>query len=150
VHQSGIIARRRGERSLSPGIKVIGSSLLEGNRRESSEETSENRLLLDVTDYLLERGGFQVSDAVLIETLSKKRDSEDVMDVRIARIVGFHDRWGLDRKFTRESAHAHRFEDGVIFEHNLKSYGGYVSRTYYVVEGSQFRAFAQHNFRKTE
>jgi hypothetical protein len=150
VRKSGIIARRRGERSLSPGVKVIGSRLLDENEEETSGEVLENQLQLAVTDYLLRRGGFEITEEVLVDTLSKKRDSEDVMDVRIARIVGFHDRWGLDRKFTRESVHAHRFEDGAIFEHSLTSYGGYQSRTYYVVEGSQFRAFAQHNFRRSE
>ncbi|MHA1939036.1 MAG: hypothetical protein ACXABV_15635 [Candidatus Thorarchaeota archaeon] len=150
VRKSSIIARKRGERSLSPGVKVIGSHLLDEDETEISGEVSESQLQLDVIDYLLRRGGFEITEEVLVDTLSKKRDSDDIMDVRIARVVGFHDRWGLDRKFTRESAHAHRFEDGVIFEHSLTSYGGYQSRTYYVVEGSQFHAFAQHNFRKSE
>jgi hypothetical protein len=150
VKDSTTIARRRGERSLSPGVKIVGSRLLDGNKEGTVTEASERQLQQEVIDYLLKRGGFEIIEEVLIDTLSKKRDSDDVMDVRIARIVGFHDRWGLDRKFTRESAHAHRFEDGVIFEHSLTSYGGYQSRTYYMVDGSQFRAFAQHNFRKSE
>jgi hypothetical protein len=150
VRESGIIARRRGERSLSPGVKVLGSSLLNGDVEDAAKEVPEYRLQTEVTDYILNRGGFEVSDENLVDTLSKKRDSEAVMDVRIAQVVGFHDRWGLDRKFTRESAHAHRFEDGVIFEYSLKSYGGYESRTYFVVEESHFRAFAQHNFRKSK
>ena len=149
MRDSGTIARRRGERSLSPGVKVIGSRLLDENSDGVVKEDSGNQLQMAVTEYLLNRGGFEIKEESLIDTLSKKRDSDDVMDVRIARIIGFHDRWGLDRKFTRESAHAHRFEDGVIFEYSLKSYGGYESRTYYVVLGSQFRAFAQHNFRRS-
>jgi hypothetical protein len=150
VRESGIIARRRGESSLSPGVKVIGSRLLDADEEKTASADSQSKLLQDVTNYLLKRGGFLITEAVLVDTLSKKRDSDDVMDVRIAKIVGFHDRWGLDRKFTRESAHAHRFEDGTIFEHSLTSYRGYESRTYYVVDGSHFRAFAQHNFRKDE
>jgi hypothetical protein len=150
VRDSTTIARRRGERSLSPGVKIVGSHLLDGDKEGTATEVSERQLQQEVIDYLLKRGGFEITEEVLLDTLPKKRDSDDVMDVRIARIMGFHDRWGLDRKFTRESTHAHRFEDGVIFEHSLTSYGGYQSRTYYVVEGSQFRAFAQHNFRKSE
>ena len=150
VRGSAIIAKRRGERSLSPGVRVIGSRLLEGDKEGSPEEAMIYQLQQEVTDYLLKRGGFEIAEDVLLDTLSNKRDSDDIMDVRIARVVGFHDRWGLDRRFTRESAHAHRFEDGTIFEYSLTSYGGYASRTYYVVEGSQFRAFAQHNFRKSE
>jgi hypothetical protein len=150
MRESGIIARRRGERSISPGVKIVGSSLLGGNAEKTALEASESQMRREVTDYLLRRGGFEITEEVLVDTLSKKRDSDDIMDVRIARVVGFHDRWGLDRKFTRESVHAHRFEDGVIFEHSLTSYGGYQSRTYYVVEGLQFHAFAQHNFRKSE
>ncbi|MHA2302642.1 MAG: hypothetical protein ACXACD_16980 [Candidatus Thorarchaeota archaeon] len=149
VRESAIIAKRRGEKSLSPGIRVVGSRLLDGNKGSSAEKPTMIQLQLEVTDYLMGRGGFEITEEVLVDILSKKRDNDDIMDVRIARVVGFHDRWGLDRKFTRESAHAHRFEDGTIFEHSLTSYGGYASRTYYVVEGSQFRAFAQHNFRKS-
>lgn len=150
VRESSIIARRRGERSLTPGVKVIGSRILDGETEDADREVAENQLQQEIIEYLLKRGGFEITEEVLHDTLSKRRDSDDIMDVRIARVAGFHDRWGLDRKFTRESPHAHRFEDGVIFERSLTSYGGYQSRTYYVVEGSQFRAFAQHNFRKGE
>jgi hypothetical protein len=150
MRETAITAKRRGERSLSPGVRVIGSKLLEGDKEGSTEKAMIHQLQQEVTDYLLKRGGFEITEEVLLDTLSKKRDNDDIMDVRIARVIGFHDRWGLDRKFTRESAYAHRFEDGTIFEHSLTSYGGYASRTYYVVEGFQFRAFAQHNFRKSE
>ncbi|MFW9890402.1 MAG: hypothetical protein ACFFER_19670 [Candidatus Thorarchaeota archaeon] len=151
VRESGIIAGRRGESSLSTGVKVIGSRLLDADGEKiANEKDSQSKLLQDVTNYLVKRGGFLITEEILVDTLSKKRDSNDVMDVRIARVVGIHDRWGLDRKFTRESAHAHRFEDGTIFEHSLTSYGGYVSRTYYVVDGSHFHAYAQHNFRKSK
>jgi len=117
---------------------------------DAAKKISGSMLQQEVTDYLLRRGGFEITEEILVDTLSKKRDGDDIMEVRIACVVGFHNRWGLDRKFTRESAHAHRFEDGVIFERSLTSYGGYQSRTYYVVEGSRFRSFAQHNFRKSE
>jgi hypothetical protein len=150
VRESGIIARRRGESSLSPGVKVVGSRLLDADDEKTANADSQSKLLQDVTSYLLKRGGFLVTEEVHVDTLSKKRDSNDVMDVRIAGLVGFHDRWGLDRKFTRESTHAHRFEDGTIFEYSLTSYGGYQSRTYYVVDEYHFRAFAQHNFRRNE
>ena len=102
-----------------------------------------------ITEYLLEKGGFEITEEQLVDTISKKRDSKDVMEVQIARIKGFQEKWGLDRRFLSKSIYAHRFEDGAIFEQSLISYGGFVSRTYYVVEGNEFRAFAQHNFRKT-
>ena len=101
-----------------------------------------------MTEYLLNKGGFQITEEQIVDTISKKRDSKDVMDVRIARVMGFHERWGLDRRFISKSIYAHRFENGTIIEHSLTSYGGYASRTYYVVEGNEFRAFAQQNFRK--
>ena len=101
-----------------------------------------------VTEYVLGKGGFKITEDLSVGKLSKKRDSPDVMEVQIARITGLHEKWGLDRTFLSRSIFAHRFEDGVVFEHSLQSYGGYVSRTYYVVEGNEFRAFAQRNFRK--
>lgn len=150
VRESAIIARQRSERSLSPGVKIIGSGLLEEESGDADEQILKSQLQQDVADYILKRGGFLVTGEEKVETLSRKRDIEEIMDVRIARVTGFHDRWGLDRKYTRESAHAHRFEDGTIFEYTLRSYSGYESRTYYVVDGPQFRAFAQHNFRKSD
>jgi hypothetical protein len=101
-----------------------------------------------VIEYLQRKGGFEITEDQLVDTLSKKRDSEDVMEVQIARIRGLHEKWGLDRRFLSRSVIAHRFENGTVFEHTLISYGGYVSRTYYVVEGNEFRAFAQRNFRQ--
>lgn len=101
-----------------------------------------------VTEYLLKKGGFLVTEGVSIDKLSKRSDSEDVMEIQIARITGLHDKWGLDRTFLSKSIFAHRFENGSVFEYSLLSYGGYVSRTYYVVDGNEFRAFVQQNFRK--
>lgn len=126
----------------------MGSRLLEGGSEERDRADSENELKQAVIEYLLNRSGFQVTEEMLVDKISKKRDTEDVMDIQIARIIGFHEKWGLDRRFIRKSIFAHRFENGVIFEYSLISYGGYVSRTYYVVEGNEFRAFAQRNFRK--
>jgi len=131
---------------LTPGVKVVGSKLF-GSKSEKFPN-DEFDLTQDVTEYLLSKGGFEITEERLVDSISKKRDSEDVMDVQIARIDGFHEKWGLDRKFLHKSLFAHRFSDGTVIEHSLISYGGYVSRTYYVVEGNNFRAFAQHNFRK--
>ena len=131
---------------MTPGVKVVGSKLF-GSKSEKFPN-DEFDLTQDVTEYLLSKGGFEITEERLVDSISKKRDSEDVMDVQIARIDGFHEKWGLDRKFLHKSLFAHRFSDGTVIEHSLISYGGYVSRTYYVVEGNNFRAFAQHNFRK--
>jgi hypothetical protein len=133
---------------LTPGVKIVGNKFLESPEEQTETNDSENELKLDVTDYLLKKGGFQVTEKMLVDKISKKRDSQDVMDIQIARIRGFHEHWGLDRKFISKSIYAHRFENGVVIENSLISYGGYVSRTYYVVEGNEFRAFAQRNFRK--
>ena len=124
----------------------MGSKLFE--RESDGPAYDESHLMQAVTEYLLGKGGFEITEERLVDTISKKRDSKDVMDVQIARIDGFHDKWGLDRKFLHKSLFAHRFSDGTIIEHSLISYGGYVSRTYYLVEGNNFRAFAQRNFRK--
>ncbi len=149
VHESAIIAQRRGERTLTPGVKIIGSSFLERDEGINRSDT-EHSLFQEVTEYLLRKGGFEITEEQLVDIISKKRDSEDVMEVQIARINGLHEKWGLDRKFLSKSIFAHRFENGSIFEHSLISYGGYVSRMYYVVEGNEFRAFAQWNFRKQD
>jgi hypothetical protein len=148
VRESAIFTKRKRERSLTPGVKIVGSKFLEREAEQRDTTYSENELKLAVIDYLLKKGGFQVTEEMLVDKISKTRDSEDVMEIQIARISGFHERWGLDRKFISKSIYAHRFENGAIFEHSLISYGGYVSRTYYVVEGNEFRAFAQRNFRK--
>jgi len=71
----------------------------------------------------------------------------------MARILGPDEKYGLERKFffkKRPALHAHRFPDGTVIEVGLQSYSGYVSRTYYVVDGNEFRPFAQDNFRKTD
>lgn len=147
VRESAIIARRRKERSLTPGVKVIGSTILE--KGEGNVESDiRDELRQTVLAYLLKRGGFQITEERQIDKISKKPDSKDVMETQIAKIMGLHEQWGLDRKFISKSIFAHRFENGTIFEHSLVSYGGYVSRTYYVVEGNEFIAIAQHNFRK--
>ncbi len=147
MRESAIIARRRKERSLTPGVRVIGSGILD---RDEGTIRSDRRdeLVQTVLSYLLKRGGFQITDEQRIDKISKKPDSKDVMEVQIAQINGLHEQWGLNRKFISKSIFAHRFENGTIFEHSLISYGGYVSRTYYIVEGNEFLAIAQHNFRK--
>jgi hypothetical protein len=147
VRESAIIAKRRRERTLTPGVKIVGSSILEKGA-ETEDSSTEGDLEQVVLSYLLKRGGFLVTEEQPVDKISKKRDSEDVMEVQIARVNGLHEQWGLDRKFISKSIYAHRFEDGAVFEQSLLSYGGYVSRTYYVVERNEFRAFAQHNFRK--
>lgn len=146
VREGAIFAKRKGEKMLTPGTKIIGSRLFTNDIEDSS---SERNLEEEVASYILEKGGLLITEQTTVDELSKKRDSEDVMDVRIARIAGFHERWGLDRKFFSDSILAHRFKDGSIIEYSLESYGGYTSRTYYVVDGNAFRAFAQHNFRKS-
>ena len=133
---------------MTPGVKIVGSSVLERESEEPDKTDSEYELKLVVTEYLLKKGGFQVTDEMLVDKISKKRDSEDIMEIQIARIMGLHEKWGLDRRFISKSIYAHRFENGSIIEHSLLSYGGYMSRTYYVVDGNEFRAFAQRNFRK--
>ncbi|MFW9788958.1 MAG: hypothetical protein ACFFE2_17010 [Candidatus Thorarchaeota archaeon] len=149
VRESAIFTQKKHQRSLTPGVRVIGSHLLERDRGSEVADSKED-LKLAVTDYLLRKGGFQISEPQLTDTLSKKRDSEDIMEIQIARIKGMHEKWGLDRQFISRSItiFAHRSENGAIFEHSLISYGGYVSRTYYIVDGNAFRAFAQRNFRK--
>lgn len=147
VRESALFSQKKRQRALTPGVKIIGSSVL-SNDTGLSERKQE--LKREITYYVLKRGGFEIKEETSTDTLSKKRDSKDVMKVVIARIAGFDSQWGLDRKFLSESIHAHRFEDGSIIEYSLESYGGYVSRTYYVVDGLRFSAFAQHNFRKDQ
>ncbi|MFW9982614.1 MAG: hypothetical protein ACFFE3_11955, partial [Candidatus Thorarchaeota archaeon] len=99
------------------------------------------------------KGGFSISDKTTISTIYNRADSKDVSEVIIARILGPDEKWGLERKFFfrgRQSIHAHRLQNGTIIEVGLQSYSGYVSRTYYIVDGNEFRAFAQYNFRKTD
>ncbi|MFW9964866.1 MAG: hypothetical protein ACFFCX_14955 [Candidatus Sifarchaeia archaeon] len=147
VRESAIIARRRREHTLTPGVKIIGSSLFDKDK-EVDVPKSYDELKEIVISYLLKKGGFPITEDHRLESITGNRDSEDVMEVQIARIVGLHEQWGLDRKFISKSIFAHRFENGTVFEHSLVSYGGFVSRTYYVVIGNEFCAFAQRNFRK--
>ncbi|NHI84084.1 MAG: hypothetical protein EAX81_07260 [Candidatus Thorarchaeota archaeon] len=147
IRENAIFSRKKRQSILTPGVKIMGGSLF-----DNDVDTPKERQELEeaVASYVLRRGGFEITEESSTDTLSKRRDSKDVMNVMIARIAGFDERWGLDRKFLRESIHAHRFEDKSIVEYTLESYGGYVSRTYYVVDGLIFRAFAQHNFRKDQ
>ncbi|MFW9804316.1 MAG: hypothetical protein ACFFFC_16790 [Candidatus Thorarchaeota archaeon] len=102
-----------------------------------------------VLSYILKRGGMRVAKSTLVSQLSRRDRGLDVFNVFSAEIIGFHTRWGLDRKFhSCPLLHAHRFEDGIIIERSLERKHGYVERFYYIVEGPHFRAFAQNNFRK--
>lgn len=121
---------------------------MEGERGPAEHERTDNVRQV-VLAYVLNKGGFEISDKHLVEKISNKRDSEDVMEIRIARIVGLHEKWGLNRRFISRPVYAHRLENGTVIEHSLLSYGGFESRTYYVVCGNEFQAFAQWNFRKT-
>ena len=146
VRDSAIFTRKKREPSLTPGVKIVGSRVFEREPEAPARKESDLRLI--VTEYLLSKGGFEITEERLVDTISKKCDSEDVMDIQIARIDGLHEKWGLDRRFLHKSVFAHRFTNGTVIENSLISYGGYVSRTYYVVEGNNFRAFAQRNFRR--
>ncbi|MHA1951359.1 MAG: hypothetical protein ACW987_16010 [Candidatus Thorarchaeota archaeon] len=99
------------------------------------------------------KGGIEISDQTTVPTIYNSDDSDEVSEVIIARILGPHEKWGLERNFFfrgRRSIHAHRLQDGTVIEVGLQSYSGFVSRTYYIVDGNEFRAFVQYNFRKTE
>jgi hypothetical protein len=147
VHESSIYAKKKHERSITPGVRIVGSGLL-GGERELAEPERTDMTKQVVLAYVVNHGGFEVSDEHLVERISKKSDSEDVMEVRIARIKGLHEKWGLDRRFISRSIYAHRLENGAIIEYSLLSYGGFESRTYYIVVENNFRSFAQWNFRK--
>ncbi|MHA1943597.1 MAG: hypothetical protein ACW96M_04285 [Candidatus Thorarchaeota archaeon] len=147
-------ARRKGtSRQQTPGVKIIGSSVLDGPSKESSISRSDQSLESTVTSYILRKGGIAITEQTTIPTIYNKVDSQDVSEVIIARIFGPDEKWGLKRKFFfrgRQSIHAHRLQDGTVIEVGLQSYSGFVSRTYYIVDGTEFRAFAQDNFRKTD
>jgi hypothetical protein len=119
---------------------------LEGER-DSAKPEKKDMVRQEVLTYVLGKGGFEISEKRLVEKISKNRDSKDVMEVRIASIKGLHEKWGPNRQFISRSIYAHRLENGTVIEHSLLSYGGFESRTYYIVEGNGFRAFAQLNFR---
>jgi len=146
-------ARKTGtSRQMTPGVKVIGAPLFRDEpeaRMKEPEESMESMVLA----YILRKNGIEITEQTTIPTIYRKVKDADVADVMIARILGPDEKFGLDRKFffkSRQSIHAHRFPDGTVIEVGLQSYSGYVSRTYYVVDGTEFRAFAQDNFRKTD
>lgn len=146
-------ARRHGtSRQQTPGVKIIGSPLFDGPPVKSKPDIDES-LESMVTSYVLRKGGIAITEQTTIPTIHNKVDSQDVSEVIIARIFGPDEKWGLERKFffrRRQSIHAHRLQDGTVVEVGLQSYSGFVSRTYYIVDGTEFRAFAQDNFRKTD
>jgi len=146
-------ARKTGtSRQMTPGVKVVGAPLFRDPPEESKKKSYE--LLEDlVLAYILRKKGIAITDQTTIPTIYRKVEDVEVADVMIARILGLDEKYGLERKFffrSRQAIHAHRFPDGTVIEVGLQSYSGYVSRTYYVVEGTEFRAFAQDNFRKTD
>ena len=139
-------------RQVTPGVKVVGASLFRDEPTESKKE-SEESLETMVLAYILRKNGIEITEQTTIPTIYRKVKDAEVADVMIARILGPDEKFGLDRKFffkSRESFHAHRLPDGTVIEVGLQSYSGYVSRTYYVVDGTEFRPFAQDNFRKTD
>ena len=146
-------ARKTGtSRQMTPGVKVIGAPLFRDEPAESKKESEESMESM-VLAYILRKKGIEITEETTLPTIYRKVKDADVADVMIARIQGPDEQFGLDRKFffkSRQSFHAHRFPDGTVIEVGLQSYSGYVSRTYYVVDGTEFRAFAQDNFRKTD
>ena len=144
-------ARRKGTScQQTPGVKIIGSSVLDGPSKKSSSRSDESLESL-VTSYVLRKGGIAITEQTTIPTIYNKVDSKDVSEIIMARIFGLDEKWGLERKFFfrgRQSIHAHRLQNGTVIEVGLQSYSGFVSRTYYIVDGNKFRAFAQDNFRK--
>lgn len=146
-------ARKTGtSRQRTPGVKVIGASLFRDEPKESKTE-SDGSLEDLVLSYILRKSGIAITEQTTIPTIYRKVEDVEVAEVMIAQIHGPDEKWGLDRKFffkSRPSFHAHRFPDGIVIEVGLQSYSGYVSRTYYAVDGTEFRAFAQDNFRKTD
>ena len=146
-------ARKTGtSRQITPGVKVIGASLFRDEPEESKKKSVES-LESIVLDYIMRKKGIAITEPTTIPTIYRKVEDVEVAEVMIAQIHGPDEKWGLDRKFffkSRPSFHAHRFPNGTVIEVGLQSYSGYVSRTYYVVDGNEFRAFAQDNFRKTD
>lgn len=145
-------ARKTGtSRQRTPGVKIIGAPLFRDGPEESKKKSAES-LESIVLDYILRKKGIAITEPTTIPTIYRKVEDIEVAEVMIAQIHGPDEKWGLDRKFffkSRPSFHAHRYPDGTVIEVGLQSYSGYVSRTYYVVDGTEFRAFAQDNFRKT-
>ncbi|MHA1769769.1 MAG: hypothetical protein ACTSV3_07990 [Candidatus Thorarchaeota archaeon] len=151
VKENADWARRKRSSTQTPGVVIRGYEFKGTSPRE--EGHSEGLLESEVVDYVLRRGGFVVHEGDSVDTLTRKRDSEDVAEIFIARILGRHDKYGLERRFFSRRGrpiHAHTFEDGTIIELGVESYNGFVSRTYYVVRGTDFHPVAQHNFRKSQ
>ena len=153
VRDNAVWARKTGaSRQITPGVKVIGAPLFaepSKEKKESHEESLESIVLA----YILRKKGIAITEPTTIPTIYRKVEDAEVADVTIARILGPDEKWGLARNFfnkNRQAIHAHRLPDGTVVEVGLQSYSGYVSRTYYVVDGNEFRAFAQDNFRKTD
>ncbi len=146
-------ASRKGtSRQQTPEVKILGSPLFDDPSEESKSRIDES-LESMVISYVLRKGGIAITEPTTIPTIYNKVDSQDVSEVIIARILGPDEKWDLERKFffrSRQSIHAHRLQDGTVIEVGLLSYSGFVSRTYYIVDGNEFRAFAQDNFRKTD
>ena len=150
VKDSADWRRRTGSAARTPGLAIRGYEFQDDGASETPEDST---LEEQVVAYILRRGGFRTNREDTLETLSRKRDSTDVADVFIARIVGMDEQYGLERKFYQRRGrpiHAHTLEDGTILEYGVESYSGYASRTYYIVRGSAFEPLAQHNFRKTD
>lgn len=145
-------SRRKGAATQTPGLAVKGYEFRDTAPSPEAEIESE-KLEAEVVSYILRRGGFATKEEDTIPTLTRKRDSEDIAEIFIARIMGPDEKYGLDRRFFQKrgrAINAHSLEDGTIIEYGVESYKGFVSRTYYVVRGSVFHPIAQHNFRKTD
>jgi hypothetical protein len=142
--------KRTGSAAQTPGVAIRGYEFQDDSSTESPKRTS---LEEEVVAYVLRRGGFRTNPEDTVDTLSRMRDSTDVADVFIARILGPDEQYGLKRKFYLRKGrpiHAHTLEDGAVVEYGVESYTGFISRTYYVVRGDVFVPLAQHNFRKTD
>ena len=153
VRDNAIWARRTGtSRQVTPGVKIVGASIFRDEPSESKKE-SDTSLESLVLEYILRKKGIAITEPTTVPTIYRKVKDAEVADVMLARILGPDEQYGLERKFffkSRQALHAHRFPNGTVIEVGLQSYSGYVSRTYYVVDGNEFRAFAQDNFRKTD
>jgi len=152
VHDNARWARKTGTtRQRTPGVKIIGRPQFAGPK--GSKKTAGESLESIVLSYILRKNGIAITEPTTIPTIYRKVDTTDVSEVMLARILGPDEKYGLERKFffkSRQSIHAHRLPDGTVIEVGFQSYSGFVSRTYYVVDGNEFRAFAQDNFRKTD
>jgi hypothetical protein len=153
IRDNAIWAKKTGTtRQVTPGVKIRGNPLFKDSS-ESQKPKSDNSTESIVTRYIQGKGGIVISEQITLPVIYRKVDDADVAEVTIARILGTDEKWGLERKFfsrSRQSIHAYRLPDRTVIEVGLQSYSGYVSRTYYVVDNTEFRAFAQYNFRKID